>query len=127
MSKCGKFQCLKDILDVLEFNIFFEVVVGHDNVRNQHTSFNSLKLIAENVSTKSEALQLVCVVVDWLKFHLNSKRKSILEKMIHEISYGFEGNMCFDQDDMFEFIYELLYDGVGNSGFALEVLYKKIG
>ncbi|CAN7066706.1 unnamed protein product [Brassica oleracea var. botrytis] len=31
---------------------------------NQHTSFNSLKLIAENVSTKSEALQLVCVVVD---------------------------------------------------------------
>ncbi|KAF2590085.1 hypothetical protein F2Q70_00042185 [Brassica cretica] len=57
-------------------------VVGHDNVRNQHTSFNSLKLIAENVSTRSETLQLVCVVVDWLKFHLNSKRKSILEKMI---------------------------------------------
>ncbi|CAF2116924.1 BnaC08g45930D [Brassica napus] len=57
MSKCGKFQCLKDILDVLEFNIFFE------DVKPTHLLQFS-KIIAENVSPRSETLQLVCVVVD---------------------------------------------------------------
>lgn len=128
-SKCGTFQCLKDILDVLKSDTFFE---GVDVM-----SFSSLKLIAKHVSTKSQALQLVCVFADRLKFLLDPKRRSLVEKMIEKIADGFEVNKCFDQDEMFEFIYELLDNGVNNrsvfpgdnatmiSGFALEVLHKR--
>lgn len=94
-SKCGTFQCLKDILDVLKSDTFFERV---------DVSFSSLKLIAKNVNTKSQALQLVCVFADRLKFLLDPKRRSLVEKMVEEIADGFEVNECFDQDEMFEFI-----------------------
>ncbi|CAN6981801.1 unnamed protein product [Brassica rapa subsp. trilocularis] len=101
-------------------------------------SFSSMKLIAKNVSTRSQALQLVCVVADRLKFLLDPKRRSLVEKMIEEIADGFEVNKCFDPDELFDFVYELMYDGLKNkSGFpednatiiselALKVLHKRM-
>ncbi|CAG7867647.1 uncharacterized protein LOC103843722 [Brassica rapa] len=128
-SKCGTFQCLKDILDVLKSDMFFEGV---------DVSFSSMKLIAKNVSTRSQTLQLVCVVADRLKFLLDPKRRSLVEKMIEEIADGFEVNKCFDPDEIFEFIYELLDNGLNNrsvfpednatiiSELALKVLHKRM-
>nr|VDC64575.1 unnamed protein product [Brassica rapa] len=128
-SKCGTFHCLRDVLDVLKSDVFFEGV---------DVSFRELKMIAENVSTKSQALQLVCVVADRLKSLLDPKRRSLVEKMLEEIADGFEVNKCFDPEELFEFIYELMYDGLKNksgfhghnatliSAFALDLLYRRM-
>ncbi|KAF2560780.1 hypothetical protein F2Q70_00018801 [Brassica cretica] len=86
----------------------------------------------QNVSLKSQTLQLVSLVIDQLKKELpNEKTRPVVEKILESISAGFKNNTSCDQEVLFDLIYFFLHDeGIGNDsmavGFALDLLLKRL-
>ncbi|CAN8326706.1 unnamed protein product [Cochlearia groenlandica] len=120
---CGKLDhCLLDLLAVVENNIFGEVAEqkGVDKFASKmketgkEKSFETLKLIAENVTFGSNALKLLSPVTAQLQRHLTPNVKKNLEKMLKEIGDGIEGNPSANQGDLFLFIYSCLKDDAKN-------------
>ncbi|ESQ54097.1 hypothetical protein EUTSA_v10024182mg [Eutrema salsugineum] len=126
---CGKLDhCLDDLLAVVEADIFGEVAEQKDVEKfafkmketRSRKSFETLKLIAENVTFKSQALKLLSPVTAQWKRHLTPKIKSNLENMLKHIAAGIESNPSVDQGDLFVFIYGRVDDGINNRSGLLD-------
>uniref|UniRef100_A0A1J3E191 U3 small nucleolar RNA-associated protein 20 n=1 Tax=Noccaea caerulescens TaxID=107243 RepID=A0A1J3E191_NOCCA len=124
-STCGKLDhCLGDLLAVVEKDIFGEVAEQKDVEKfsskmketKKRKSLETLKLIAENVTFRSQALKLLFPVTAKLERHLTPKIKSSLEDMLKQIAAGIEGNPSVDQRELFVFIYERVDDGINKRG-----------
>ncbi|XP_020872517.1 U3 small nucleolar RNA-associated protein 20 isoform X2 [Arabidopsis lyrata subsp. lyrata] len=128
---CGKLDhCLGDLLAVVETDILGEVAEQKEVEKfaskmketRKRKSFETLKLIAENVTFRSHGLKLLSPVTAQLQRHLTPKIKTNLEEMLKQIAAGIEGNTSVDQGDLFLFIYGLVDDGINNrSGLGDQV------
>ncbi|CAN6915531.1 unnamed protein product [Brassica oleracea] len=120
---CGKLDhCLDDLLAVVETDIFGVVAEQKDvdkfkskmKETGKSMSFETLKLISENVTFREHALKLLSPVTAQLRRHLTPKIKPDLVKMLQHIAVGIEGNPSVDQVDLFVFIYGCVDDGINN-------------
>ncbi|CAH8355708.1 unnamed protein product [Eruca vesicaria subsp. sativa] len=120
---CGKLDhCLDDLLSVVETDIFGEVAEQKDvdkfkskmKETGTRKSFETLKLICENVTFREHALNLLSPVTSQLRRHLTTKIKLDLEKMLQQVAVGIEGNPSVDQVDLFVFIYGVVDDGIND-------------
>lgn len=137
LSKClsnptlGKLDhCLVDLLAVVEIDILGEVAEQKEVEKfaskmketRKRKSFESLKLIAQNVTFRTHGLKLLSPVTSQLQRHLTPKIKSNLEKMLKQIAAGIEVNQSVDQGDLFVFIFGRVDDGINNrSGLGDQV------
>ncbi|KAL8239479.1 hypothetical protein R6Q59_016046 [Mikania micrantha] len=123
---CGKLDyCLEDILSVVENDVLGDVseekevdrIASKMKETRKKKSFETLKLIAENVTFKTHALKLVSLVKRHIQKQVTPKLKSKLETMLHNIALGLECNSSVDQKDILIFVYGLIEDGLnGNLG-----------
>ncbi|VVA98294.1 unnamed protein product [Arabis nemorensis] len=129
LSKClsnptgGKLDhCLGDLLAVVKTDILRVVdeqnegrVFKMKKEKKACKSLETSKLIAENVTFRSHALELLSPVTGHLQRHLTPKFKSRLEEMLKYIAAGIEGNPSVDEEDFFCFVYDRVYDGINDS------------
>ncbi|CAI8597993.1 unnamed protein product [Vicia faba] len=120
---CGKIDyCLGDLLSIIENDIFgavaeqkeVEKIASKMKETKKKKSFESLKLVAQNVTFKNNALKLLAPVTTHLKKHVTQNVKGRLENMLHSIAAGIESNPSVDQTDLFVFIYGIVEDGLKN-------------
>ncbi|RDY00034.1 Small subunit processome component 20-like protein, partial [Mucuna pruriens] len=127
LSKClsspvvGKIDCcLADLLSVIENDILGDVaeqkevekIASKMKETRRKKSFESLKLVAQNVTFKSYALKLLAPVTAHLQKQITPNVKGKLENMLHHIATGIESNLSVDQTDLFIFIYGIIEDGL---------------
>ncbi|XP_054807809.1 U3 small nucleolar RNA-associated protein 20 isoform X1 [Prosopis cineraria] len=127
LSKCllnpvnGKLDyCLEDLLYVIEMDILGDVaeekevekIASKMKETRRKKSFETLKLIAQNVTFKSNALKLLAPVTAQTQNNITPKVKSKLENMLQHIATGIECNPSVDETDLFIFIYGLVEDGI---------------
>lgn len=127
---CGKLDyCLEELLSVPENDILgvvseekeVEKIASKMKETRKNKSFETLKLIAQNITFKTHALKLLSPVTAHLKKHLTPKAKLNLESMLNHIAAGIESNPSVDHTDLFIFIYSLLEDGITNEIRKVEV------
>lgn len=126
LSKCllnpvnGKLDyCLGDLLHVIEMDILGDVAEEKDVEKlaskmketRKKKSFETLKLIAQNITFKSNALKLLELVAAGMR-SISPKVKVKLENMLEHIAAGIECNPSVDETDLFIFIYGLVEDGI---------------
>lgn len=112
--------CLDDLLSVVENDILGEVAEQKDVEKiaskmretKKRMSYETLRLIAQNVTFRSHGLKLLSPVAAHLKDHLTPKVKTKLESMLSHIATGIESNPSVDQTDLFIFVYGLVEDGI---------------
>ncbi|KMT14841.1 hypothetical protein BVRB_3g065640 isoform B [Beta vulgaris subsp. vulgaris] len=122
--------CLGELLSVADNDIFGEVseqkevekVAFKMKETRKQMSFDSLKLIAENVTFKTHGLKLLSPVTAHMKKHLTPKVKLKLETMLTHIADGIEKNSSVDQTDLFIFIYSLIDDWLSDENRKSETL-----
>ncbi|KAL2955225.1 hypothetical protein AAZX31_18G015600 [Glycine max] len=129
LSKClsspvaGKIDyCLEDLLSVIENDILGDVaeqkevekIASKMKETRRKKSFESLKLVAQNVTFKSYALKLLAPVTAHLKKHITPNVKGKLENMLQHIATGIESNPSVDQTDLFIFVYGIIEDGLND-------------
>lgn len=110
--------CLEDLLAAVENDILGDVseekevekIASKMIETKKQKSFETLELIAKNITFRTHALKLLSVVTTHLQMHLTPKRKSKLESMLNHIAAGIECNPSVDQTDLFVFIYGLIED-----------------
>lgn len=127
LSKClsgpvsGKIDyCLGDLLSVIENDILgyvaeqkeVEKIAAKMKETRRKKSFESLKLVAQNITFKSYALKLLAPVTTHLQKQVTPNVKGKLENMLHYIAAGIESNPSVDQTDLFIFIYGIIEDGL---------------
>ncbi|XP_021894298.1 U3 small nucleolar RNA-associated protein 20 [Carica papaya] len=120
--------CLEDLISVVENDILGEVaeekevekIASKMKETKKCKSFESLKLIAQNITFKSHALKLLTPVKAHLQKHLTPKVKTKLESMLDHIAAGIELNPSVEQTDLFTFIYGLLEDGIKEENVLAE-------
>lgn len=127
LSKClvntvnGKLDyCLEDLLSVIEIDILGDVaeekevekIASKMKETRRKKSFETLKLIAQNITFKSYALKLLVPVTNHLEKNITPKVKAKLENMLHHIASGIECNPSVDETDLFIFVYGLIEDGI---------------
>ncbi|CAL0335761.1 unnamed protein product [Lupinus luteus] len=129
LSKClsspapGKLDyCLDDLLSVIKNDIFgavaeekeVENIASKKKERRTNKSFESLKLVAQNVTFKTMTgsdPKLLELVKDHLQKHITPSVKAKLENILHHIGAGIESNPSVDHTDLFTFIYGIIKDG----------------
>ncbi|XP_028111791.1 small subunit processome component 20 homolog [Camellia sinensis] len=112
--------CLEELLSVVENDIFGDVyeekemekIASKMKETRKRKSFETLKLIAQNITFKTHALKLLSPVTTCLQKHLIPKMKSKLETMLNNIAAGIECNPSVNQTDLFIFLYGLIEDGI---------------
>lgn len=120
--------CLEDLISVVENDILGEVaeekevekIASKMKETKKCKSFESLKLIAQNITFKSHALKLLTPVKAHLQKHLTPKVKTKLESMLDHIAAGIELNPSVELTDLFTFIYGLLEDGIKEENVLAE-------
>ncbi|XVE81263.1 hypothetical protein DITRI_Ditri15bG0049500 [Diplodiscus trichospermus] len=126
--------CSEDLLCVVENDILGDVaeekevdkIASKMKETRKCKSFESLKLIARNVTFKTHALMLLSPVTTHLQKHLTPKVKAKLENMLKHIADGIECNPSVNQTDLFIFVYGLMADatneenGLGVSSAGIE-------
>ncbi|KAE9587003.1 hypothetical protein Lalb_Chr23g0269101 [Lupinus albus] len=138
LSKClsspaaGKIDyCLDDLLSVIKNDIFgvvaeqkeVEKIASKMKETRMKKSFESLKLVAQNVTFKTMTgsdPKLLEPVKDHLQKHITPNVKAKLENMLHHIGAGIESNPSVDRTDLFTFIY-----GVIKGGFKDEIGWQE--
>ena len=121
MTECGR--CLKDLVACVES------AEQKNKGRKKYYTFDSLKLMAENVILQSQALELVSLVTALRKEKIsNEETRSILEESLENISDGLANNSSYPQEDLFGLMYDLLGIRIGDelAGFALDLLIKRL-
>ncbi|XP_048334306.2 uncharacterized protein LOC107422300 isoform X3 [Ziziphus jujuba] len=114
--------CLEDLLSVVESDILGDVseekevekIASKMKETRKRMSFETLKLIAQSVTFKTHAMELLSPVTSNLQKHLNPKVKTKLESMLNSIALGIECNPSVNQTDLFIFVYGLVEDGIKN-------------
>jgi U3 small nucleolar RNA-associated protein 20 len=100
-------------------------------------SFESLRLVAQNVTFKEYAHKLLLAVTAHSQKHVTQTVKGKLENMLLSIAAGIESNPSVDQTDLFVFIYSIIEDGLIKSEnkdscshlitvFGMRMLHKRI-
>ncbi|KAF3796079.1 Small subunit processome component 20-like protein [Nymphaea thermarum] len=117
-------HCLEDLLMVVENDIFGDVgeqkevgkIASKLKEARKKKSFETLKLIAQSITFKTNAVKLFSPV----KIHLKNpmpREKAMVEKMLHNIAEGIEGNPSVDHADLLVFIYGLIEDYLADERF----------
>ncbi|XP_057768678.1 uncharacterized protein LOC130988750 [Salvia miltiorrhiza] len=115
--------CLGDLLSVVENDILGGVsdekevdkIASKMKETRKQKSYETLKLIAQNVTFKTHALKLVSsVTVHLHKQQLTQKLKLKLENMLYHVAAGIECNPSVEQTELFIFSYCLIRDGTGD-------------
>ncbi|KAF5199197.1 Small subunit processome component 20-like protein [Thalictrum thalictroides] len=112
--------CLEELLSVAENDILGDVaeekevekIASKMKETKKPKSFETLKLVAQNITFKTHALKLLSPVKAHLHKHLTPKLKAKLEKMLHHIAEGIGCNPSVDNTDLFVFVYGLIEDGI---------------
>ncbi|PIA45006.1 hypothetical protein AQUCO_01700514v1 [Aquilegia coerulea] len=112
--------CLEELLSVAENDILGDVaeekevekIASKMKETKKPKSFETLKLIAQNITFKTHALKLLSPVKAHLHKHLTPKLKAKLEKMLNHIAEGIGCNPSTDHTDLFVFVYGLIEDGI---------------
>ncbi|KAH6813721.1 hypothetical protein C2S51_022739 [Perilla frutescens var. frutescens] len=123
---CGKLDyCLND-LSVVVMDILGDVSEEKEVVKiaskmketRKQKSYETLKVLAQNVTFKTHALKLLSLVTDHLdhKQQLTPKLKLKLEKMLNHIADGIVCNPSVQQTELLMFAYGLIKDGIGDEG-----------
>ncbi|PSS35668.1 Small subunit processome component like [Actinidia chinensis var. chinensis] len=127
LSKClvnpisGKLDyCLEELLSVVENDILGDVseekevekIASKMKETRKLKSFETLRLVAQNITFKTHALKLLLPVTARLQKHLTPKVKSKLESMLSNIAAGIDCNPSVNQTDLFVFLYGLIEDGI---------------
>ncbi|KAL5061396.1 hypothetical protein RYX36_033000 [Vicia faba] len=128
-------DCLEDLLSIIENDIFgavaeqkeVEKIASKMKETKRKKSFESLKLVAQNITfknyalkpcqkkkQKNYALKLLAPVTAHLKKHVTQNVKGRLENMLHSIAAGIESNRSVNLADLFDFIYDIVVDGLQN-------------
>ncbi|KNA06859.1 hypothetical protein SOVF_177220 isoform A [Spinacia oleracea] len=110
--------CLDELLRVVDNDVFGDVAEQKEVEKvafkmketRKQMSFDTLKLIAQNVTFKTHGLKLLSPVTAHMQKHLTPKVKLKLETMLTHIAEGFEKNSSVDQTDLFIFIFGLIDD-----------------
>lgn len=136
LSKCllgpvgGKIDyCLEELLSIAENDILGDVseekevekIASKMKETRKNKSFETLKLIAQNITFKTHALKLLSPVTAHFRNHLKPKEKVKLEGMLKHIADGIECNPSVDQTDIFIFTYSLIEDGITTENCKGEV------
>lgn len=115
-TSCKLDYCLEELLSVVGNDILGDVAEQKEVEKiaskmietRKQKSFETLELIAQNITFRSHASKLLSVVTAHLQNHLTPKVKSKLESMLNHIAAGIERNPSVDQTDLFVFIYDLV-------------------
>ncbi|WCJ33154.1 ARM repeat superfamily protein [Euphorbia peplus] len=116
---CGKLDyCLEDLLSVVENDILGDVaeekevekIASKMKETRKLKSFETLTIIAKNVTFKSHSLKLLSPVKTCMQKHLTPKVKTKLESMLNHIASGIECNPSAEQTDLLIFIYGFVKD-----------------
>ncbi|XP_047962279.1 small subunit processome component 20 homolog [Salvia hispanica] len=122
---CGKLDyCLDDLLIVVQNDILggvsdekeVEKIASKMKETRKQKSYETLKLIAQNVTFKTHALKLLSPVTVNLHKQYDQKLKIKLETMLRHISAGIESNPSVEQKELFIFVNCLIKDGLGDEG-----------
>ncbi|KAI8538103.1 hypothetical protein RHMOL_Rhmol09G0076200 [Rhododendron molle] len=132
--------CLEDLLSVVENDILGDVseekevdkIASKMKETRKLKSFETLKLIAQNITFKTHAVKLLSRVAIRLQRHLTPKVKLKLESMLNNIAAGIECNPSVNQPDLFIFLYDLIEDGITyeahtNTSSSVSNTNKKLG
>ncbi|CAM6096312.1 unnamed protein product [Calypogeia fissa] len=112
--------CLKQILEVLEKDIMGEVaeekdveaIAGKMKETKHMRSFESIKLLAQVVTFRTQIRALLGLVQRNLPKSLAPKVKSKLENILQQIALGFLHNKSVTQSDLLVIVYAMIEDGV---------------
>lgn len=122
---CGKLDyCLNDLLSVVENDILGDVseekevekIAFKMKETRKQKSYDTLKLISQNVTFKIHALKLLSPVTVHLHKQLTQKLKLKLENMLSHIAAGIECNPSVEQTELFIFANCLIKDGISDEG-----------
>ncbi|KAH9620789.1 hypothetical protein KSS87_018169 [Heliosperma pusillum] len=121
--------CLDELLIVVSNDIFGEVaeqkevdkIASKMKETRKQMSFETLKIIAQNVTFQSHHMKLLSPVTAHLQKHLTPKVKSKLETMLTHIGLGVEKNTSVNQTDLFVFIYSLIEDWLSEETHKREI------
>ncbi|KAL6992166.1 hypothetical protein U1Q18_010273 [Sarracenia purpurea var. burkii] len=109
-----------DLLSVVENDILGDIseqkevekIASKMKETRKLKSFETLKLIAQNITFRTQALKLFSPVTARLQKHLTPIVKLKLESMLNNIAAGIECNPSVNQTDLFFFLYGLIEDGI---------------
>lgn len=112
--------CLEDLLSVVHNDILGDVseekevekIASKMKETRKRMSFETLKMIAQNITFRSNAFRLLSPVTSHLQNNLTPKLKSNLEEMLRHIAIGIESNPSVDENDLFIFIHGIVKDGI---------------
>ncbi|KAI8566257.1 hypothetical protein RHMOL_Rhmol02G0025800 [Rhododendron molle] len=112
--------CLEELLSVMEHDILGDVseekeveqISSKMKETREFKSFETLQLIAQNITFKTQAVKLLEPVTSRLQKHLTPKVKSKLECMLTNIAAGIECNPSINQADLFILLYGHIKDGI---------------
>eukprot|EP00268_Persea_americana_P031222 TRINITY_DN30328_c0_g1_i1.p1 TRINITY_DN30328_c0_g1~~TRINITY_DN30328_c0_g1_i1.p1 ORF type:complete len:2757 (-),score=438.74 TRINITY_DN30328_c0_g1_i1:344-7405(-) len=120
-ASVGKLDyCLEEIIAIAENDILggvaeekeVEKIASKMKETRKNKSFDTLKLIAQNITFKTHALKLLSPIKDHLQKHLTPKVQAKLEAILHHIAAGISCNQTVDQTDLFVFVYGIIEDGI---------------
>ncbi|KAL6970972.1 hypothetical protein U1Q18_030651 [Sarracenia purpurea var. burkii] len=144
LAKClvhpvsGKLDyCLGELLSVVENDILGDIseqkevekIASKMKETRKLKSFETLKLIAQNITFRTQAWKLLSPVTARLQKHLTPKVKSKLESMLNNIAAGIECNPSVNQTDLFVFLHDLIitYETRNNGGSSVASASKQPG
>ncbi|XP_078430936.1 ARM repeat superfamily protein isoform X2 [Wolffia australiana] len=109
--------CTDEIISIAENDILGRVseeetakTASRMKEARKKKSFETIKLLSQNITFKTHALKLLSPVKKHLQNHLTMKIKSKLQMMLNCIASGIEANPSVDEKELFVFIYGLLED-----------------
>ncbi|KAJ4967931.1 hypothetical protein NE237_014632 [Protea cynaroides] len=111
--------CFEELLAIAQNDILGDVaeekevekIASKMKETRKRKSFETLKLIAQNITFKTHAMKLLSPVKAHLQKHLTPKMKAKLERMLNHIAAGIESNPSVDQTELFIFVFGLIEDG----------------
>ncbi|KAH6786084.1 hypothetical protein C2S51_038539 [Perilla frutescens var. frutescens] len=121
---CGKLDyCLNDLLSVVKNDILGDVseekevekIAFKMKETRKQKSYETLKLLAQNVTFKTHASKLLSDVIAGLQHkQFTQKLKLKLENMLSHIAAGIEHNPSVQQTELFIFANWLIKDSIGD-------------
>ncbi|KAJ3672155.1 hypothetical protein LUZ60_006876 [Juncus effusus] len=116
--------CLDELLEIVDVDIFGEVaeqkdvdkIAGKMKETKKRMSFETLRLISQNVTFRTEASRLLSPVSARFTRHLTPGLKGKIEMALHEISIGLESNPSAEISQLLVFVFGLVQDGLTQKG-----------
>ncbi|XP_071927577.1 uncharacterized protein [Coffea arabica] len=124
-------SCLEDLFSVIEIDILGDVseqkevdkIASKMKETRKQKSFETLKLVAQNITFRTHAVKLLSLVTAHLQKQLSPKQKSKLENMLNHIADGIQSNASVDQTELFIFVYRLIKDGIDDVNHERKHVY----